>query len=49
MESIGGSIKLMLFIYLLAAAISLAIAWIIKLIFFAIQKQKKRAAANRTS
>ncbi len=49
MEIIGGSIKLMLFIYALAAVISLATAWIIKLIFFAIQTQKKRAAAKRTT
>ena len=44
METVGGSIQLMFFIYALAAAISLATAWIIKLIFFAIRIQKKRSA-----
>jgi hypothetical protein len=45
MESVVGSIKLMLFVYVLAAAVSLATAWLIKLIFFVIRMQKKRAAA----
>ena len=49
METVGGSIKLMLFIYVSAAVISLATAWIIKLIFFAIQIQKKRAAAQQAA
>ncbi len=49
MESFGGAIKLMLLIYGLAALISLATAWIIKLIFFAIQTHKKRTAAKRTT
>jgi hypothetical protein len=49
MESFAGSVKLMLFIYALAAVISLATAWIIKLIFFAIQMQKKRTAAPQNT
>jgi hypothetical protein len=47
MESFGGAVYLMLFVYAMAAVISLATAWIIKLIFFAIQLQKKRNAAPR--
>ena len=43
MESVGGSIKLMLFIYALAAAISLVTAWMIKYIFVVIRMQKGRA------
>jgi len=49
METFWGSIQLMFIIYALAAVISLATAWIIKLIFFAIQLRKKRAPANRTT
>lgn len=48
METFWGSVQLMFFIYALAATISLATAWIIKLIFFAIQMQKKRTPAKRT-
>ena len=36
----------MLFIYGLAAVVSLAVAWMIKLIFTAIQMQKARAEAR---
>jgi hypothetical protein len=43
METVGGSIQLMLFIYVLAAGISLATAWIIKLIFVVIQRQSRTA------
>jgi hypothetical protein len=46
MESVGGSIQLMFFIYALAAVISLATAWIIKLIFFAIQFRTGAAARH---
>jgi hypothetical protein len=46
MESVGGSVELMLFVYALAAVIAFATAWIIKFIFFAIQFQKKGAAAK---
>ena len=49
MESVGGSIKLMLFVYVLAAAVSFATAWLIKLIFFFIRMQKKRAAAQQAA
>ncbi len=47
MESVLGSVKLMLFIYALAAVISLATAWMIKYIFVVIQMQKKRADARK--
>ncbi|NQV55258.1 MAG: hypothetical protein HQ503_05310 [Rhodospirillales bacterium] len=43
METLSESIKLMFFVYALAAAISLVIAWIIKLIFAGIQMRKARA------
>jgi hypothetical protein len=49
MESFAGSVKLMLFIYALAAVISFATAWIIKLIFFAIQMQKKRTTERQNT
>ncbi len=49
METFGGSVQLMFFIYALAAVISLATASIIKLIFFAIQMQKGRAAAPHSA
>ena len=44
METVWGSVQLMLIVYALAAVISLATAGIIKLIFLVIQKQKKVAA-----
>ena len=47
MESVMGSVKLMLFVYALAAVISLATAWMIKYIFVVIQLQKKRADARK--
>ena len=43
MESFGGSVKLMLFIYALAAVISLIIAWMIKYLFVVIRMQSNRA------
>ena len=43
MEGFWDSVKLMLFVYALAAAVSFTVAWIIKLIFAGIQKQKARA------
>jgi cytoskeletal protein RodZ len=56
METVGGSVQLMLFIYALAAIISLATAWVIKLIFVVIQRQNRTtstasadAPAKRTS
>ncbi len=45
METVWGSVQLMLIVYALAAVISLATAGLIKLIFLVIQKQKKTAAA----
>ncbi|MGB8575124.1 MAG: hypothetical protein WCD56_00995 [Pseudolabrys sp.] len=49
METFGGSVQLMFIIYALAAVISLATAWIIKLIFFAIQMQKKAATVPQNA
>ena len=49
METFGGSVQLMFIIYALAAVISLATAWIIKLIFFVIQKRKKAAAVPQNA
>ena len=43
MESFGGAVKLMLFVYAVAAVIAFLTAWIIKLIFFVIQKRNGRA------
>jgi hypothetical protein len=47
MESFWGAVKLMLFIYALAAAISLVTAWVIKHIFTAIRMQNIRAQARK--
>ena len=49
MEYFWGSVKLMFFVYALAAVVSLAMAWLMKLIFAVIQKQKKRADARNGS
>jgi len=49
MESFGGSVKLMLFVYAVAVVISLITAWIIKLIFVAIQFRKNGAASKHKS
>mgnify|MGYP001223162582 FL=1 len=46
MESFGDSVKLMLFVYALAAVVSFTVAWVIKLIFAGIQRQKARAEAG---
>ena len=46
MENFGESVKLMLFFYALAAALSLAVAWSIKLLFAGFQWQKGRSAAR---
>ena len=43
METFWGSVKLMLFIYALAAAIALIIAWMIKYLFVVIRMQSNRA------
>ncbi len=49
METFGGAFKLMLFVYAVAAVIALLTAWIIKLIFFFIQKRNGRAAARQSA
>jgi len=49
MESFWGSVKLMLFIYALAAAISLITAWVIKHIFSLIRLQNARAEARKSA
>ncbi len=46
MESFWGAVKLMLFVYALAAVISFAVAWIIKLVFAGIRLQGTRAGAS---
>ena len=45
MENFADSVKLMLFVYALAAVVSFTVAWVIKLIFAGIQRQKARAEA----
>lgn len=47
MESFGGSVKLMLFIYALAATIALIIAWMIKYLFVVIRMQSNRAERRK--
>ena len=49
MENFAESVKLMLFVYALAAAVSLAVAWSIKLLFAGFQWKKARAAARATA
>lgn len=49
MESFEGAVKLMLFIYALAAAISLITAWVIKHIFTLIRMQRNRAEARKSA
>ena len=46
MESFWGSVELMVFVYALAAVVSFLVAWIIKLIFAGIRRQKARADAR---
>jgi len=46
MEYFWGSVKLMFFIYALAAVISLIMAWIIRFIFVGIRMQKNHADAR---
>ena len=45
MESFWGSIELMVFIYALAAIVSYLVAWVLKLLYTAIEKNKARAEA----
>ncbi len=49
MENFWESVNLMIFVYALAAVISLAVAWIIKLLFGVIRLKEKRAAANSSA
>jgi hypothetical protein len=49
MEYFWGSVKLMLFVYALAAAVSLAMAWVIKMIFRGIRAQRNRADARSSA
>jgi hypothetical protein len=49
MESFWDSVKLMLFVYALAAVVSFTVAWVIKLIFAGVQKQKVRAEARNAT
>jgi hypothetical protein len=48
METVGASFQLMLFIYALAALISLATAWVIKLVFYVIKLQSAGASQKAT-
>jgi hypothetical protein len=43
MEYFWGSVKLMLFVYALAAVVSFIMAWVIRLIFVGIKAQKAHA------
>lgn len=49
MESVWGAVKLMFFIYALAAAIALLTGWVIKHIFTVIRMQKDRAEARKSA
>ncbi len=49
METVGGSFQLMLFIYVLAAVISLVTAWVIKLVFYVITLQRAGAASQKSA
>lgn len=49
MESFWGAVKLMVFIYALAAAISLITAWMIKNIFTVIRMHKSRSEARKSA
>ncbi len=47
METVGDAFQLMLFIYAMAAVISLVTAWVIKLIFYVIKLQHAGAASQK--
>ncbi|MFP6733168.1 MAG: hypothetical protein VB959_04945 [Rhodospirillales bacterium] len=49
METVSDAVKFMFFVYGLAAVLSLVIAWIIKMIFVAVQYRKARAEARNGS
>ena len=46
MEAVWSAVKLMFFVYGLAAVLSLIVAWILKLLFAAVQAQKARATTG---
>ncbi len=46
MESFWGSVELMVFVYALAAVVSYLVAWVLKLLYGAIEKNKARAEAR---
>lgn len=46
MEYFWGSVKLMLIVYGLAAFIAMLVAWVIRLIFAGIRRQRDSAAAK---
>ena len=46
MESFWGSVELMVFIYALAAVVSYLVAWVLKLLYTVIEKNKARAEAR---
>ncbi len=46
MESFWGSVELMVFIYALAAVVSYLVAWVLKLLYIVIEKNKARAEAR---
>jgi hypothetical protein len=46
MESFWDSVELMVFVYALAAVVSYMVAWILKLLYAAIEKNKARVEAR---
>ncbi len=46
MESFWDSVEIMVFVYALAAVVSYMVAWILKLLYAAIEKNKARAEAR---
>ena len=46
MESFWGSVELMVFVYALAAVVSYLVAWVLKLLYALIEKNKARAEAR---
>ena len=46
MENFWDSVEIMVFVYALAAVVSYTVAWILKLLYAAIEKNKARAEAR---
>ena len=46
MENFWDSVEIMVFVYALAAVVSYMVAWILKLLYAAIEKNKARAEAR---